>query len=117
VRIPVEHSILAGLVVILTIACASPKPLSGGPKDTLPPRILDYESTPNKQTQFHEKQITITFDEWIVLNNVDQQLVTSPLMPKKPEIKQKGKTMIITLPDSLRRIQPTRSILEMLYRI
>jgi len=102
VRIPVELRILAVLAVILMIACASPKPLTGGPKDTLPPRILDYESTPNKQTNFHEKEITITFDEWIELKNVDQQLVISPLMPKKPEIKQKGKGIVITLPDSLK---------------
>ena len=101
-RFPIELCIITGFAAILLIACASPKPLSGGPKDSFPPRILDYESTPNKQTNFHEKQITITFDEWITLNGVDQQLVTSPLMPKKPEIKQKGKSMIITLPDSLR---------------
>lgn len=94
--------ILVFTVYALILACASPKPLSGGPKDALPPRILVYESTPNKQTNFHEKEITITFDEWVELRGVDQQLVVSPLMPKKPVIKLKGKSMIITLPDSLR---------------
>jgi hypothetical protein len=101
-----SSNFLSGIIVLAVIsflfACASPKPLSGGPKDALPPRILDYESTPNKQTNFHQKEITITFDEWIELKGVDQQLVISPLMPKKPEIKQKGKSIIITLPDSLR---------------
>ncbi|HEX5112654.1 MAG TPA: Ig-like domain-containing protein [Saprospiraceae bacterium] len=101
-RFPIELQVFTGIAVVLMIACASPKPLTGGPKDTLPPRILDYESTPNKQTNFHEKEILITFDEWIVLKNVEQQLVISPLMSKKPAIKQKGKGILITLPDSLK---------------
>jgi hypothetical protein len=53
------------------------------------------------QTHFKEKQIIITFDEWITLKDVYRQLVISPLMPKEPDIKQKGKAILITLPDSL----------------
>jgi uncharacterized protein (DUF2141 family) len=93
--------VLLGMVITLW-CCASPRPLTGGPKDTLPPRILDYASTPNRQTSFREKQITLTFDEWITLKDVNGQLVISPLMPERPEVKQKGKTIIITLPDSLK---------------
>ncbi len=89
-------------IVAQTIGCASPKPLSGGPKDTTPPVIIESASTPNRQTSFTEKQIIITFDEWVDVNDVDAQLVISPLMPKKPQIKLKGKAMIITLPDSLK---------------
>jgi hypothetical protein len=89
-------------IVVSFYSCASPKPLSGGPKDIAPPDLIENESTPNRQTSFREKEIILTFNEWIELKDVNAQLVISPLMPKKPEVKQKGKSMIITLPDSLK---------------
>lgn len=93
---------LTAIAAVVLVSCASPKPLSGGPKDVAPPVILEAESTPNKQINFKEKEIVLTFDEWVVLKDVYVQWVVSPLMPKEPEIKQKGKSIIITLPDSLR---------------
>ncbi|MEO6130776.1 MAG: Ig-like domain-containing protein, partial [Saprospiraceae bacterium] len=84
------------------MACASPKAPTGGERDTKPPAIIESASTPNKQTNFQEKEITITFDEWTTLKDIYTQLVISPLMPHAPEIKQKGKGIVIKLPDSLR---------------
>jgi hypothetical protein len=89
-------------MITLLIRCASPKPLSGGPKDIAPPDLLENASTLNRQTSFNEKRITLTFNEWIVLKDINTQLVVSPLMPKEPVIKQKGKAIIIDLPDSLK---------------
>ncbi|MBK9984797.1 MAG: Ig-like domain-containing protein [Saprospiraceae bacterium] len=95
-----------GLLLISALfclyACASPKAPTGGLKDSKPPVIIEKESTPNKQTNFHEKEITILFDEWITMKDVYTQLVVSPLMPHDPDIKQKGKGIIIRLPDSLK---------------
>lgn len=82
-------------------ACASPKSPTGGPKDETPPAVIEAVSTPNMQTNFHEKEIIITFDEWVTLKEIFSQLVVSPLMSHDPEIKQKGKAIIIKLPDSL----------------
>ena len=82
--------------------CASPKPLAGGVKDETPPSVIEAESTVNEQTNFNDDEIVITFDEWIVLKDVYSQLVISPPMPDDPEITQKGKSVIISLPDSLR---------------
>ena len=89
------------ILQLSVLACASPKSPTGGPEDTTPPRIIDEESTPNRQTNFSEDKITITFDEWVTLKDVKTQLVISPLMPDEPEIKQKGKSVIVELPDSL----------------
>jgi hypothetical protein len=82
--------------------CASPKSPTGGAKDETPPAVVESASTPNKQTNFHEKEITIVFDEWVTIKDILSQLVVSPLMPHEPEVKQKGKGIIIKLPDSLR---------------
>lgn len=89
-------------MTLLAVSCASPKPITGGDKDEAPPAIVEDESTPNHQTQFHENKITITFDEWFTLKDVFSQVVISPLMPHEPEIKQKGKSILITVPDSLK---------------
>ena len=86
----------------MLIACAAPKAPTGGPVDEAPPSIIWEESTPNKQTFFKDKKITITFDEWITLKEVNSQLVISPFLPEVPEVTQKGKSIIINLPDSLK---------------
>lgn len=100
-----SSSRLRGLCLVflgLAIGCASPRAPTGGDKDITPPRIISEESSPNHQTNFSEKEITITFDEWVTLKDVLSQLVISPLMPMPPEVKLKGKSVIVELPDSLR---------------
>lgn len=88
-------------VLFLLFACASPKAPSGGPDDVTPPAIIEAESTPNFQTYFQEDEIVLTFDEWVTIKDVHNQMIISPLLPAKPDIRQKGKSIIITLPDSL----------------
>jgi hypothetical protein len=88
-------------VIPLLFACAAPKAPTGGPKDETPPMVVEGESTPNYQTNFVPEEIIITFDEWFNLKDAQSQVVISPLMPENPEIKQKNKTIVITVPDSL----------------
>jgi len=93
--------IILALPAFLFLACASPKTPTGGPIDELPPVVIAEESTPNGQTNFTDDVITITFDEWFTIKDVNTQMVISPLMPEQPEVKQKGKSIVIELPDSL----------------
>ncbi len=95
---------ITGILLVVSAfgACALPQSPSGGPKDETPPRLIEAESTPNQQTGFQDREIVLVFDEWIVLKDVYTQLIISPPMPEDPEIKQKGKTIRIELPDSLR---------------
>src|SRR5688500_1476411 len=97
-----SYAAVVSLIMFLLICCASPKAPTGGPADKTPPRIIEEESTPNKQTNFRENEIVMTFDEWVNLKDVYSQLVISPPMPDEPEIRQRGKAVIIELPDSLR---------------
>ncbi len=96
-----SFALLTG-ILFLIISCASPKAPTGGVADTAPPAIIEEESTPNRQTNFQEDEIILIFDEWVTLKDVYNQLIVSPIMPEEPEIKQKGKAIVITLPDSLR---------------
>nr|MDQ3016315.1 Ig-like domain-containing protein [Bacteroidota bacterium] len=89
------------LIALMMASCASPSSPTGGDPDKTPPKIISEESTPNQQTNFTGKEVVIVFDEWVTLKDVYNQLVVSPIMPEEPEIKLKGKGIIITLPDSL----------------
>ena len=89
------------LIIALSIyGCAQVVPLTGGDKDETPPKEL--KSTPeNKSINFAAKTITIEFDEFIRLQNLQQQLIVSPVMEKQPEVSVKGKKLIIKLIEEL----------------
>ena len=85
---------LIGIAFVFSLVqCANPIPLEGGPKDTTAPGIDSLRSTPNMQTNFKQQDIEITFDEWVQLNNVFQQVVISPPLEPRPEIVLRGKTV------------------------
>ena len=88
-------------VFILCWSCAQQGSPSGGPRDEDPPVVLESEP-PNYSTRFNAKKVQITFDEYIVLENVNQQLIVSPPMEEKPEVKLKKKTLVIEINDTLK---------------
>ncbi|MCC9041988.1 Ig-like domain-containing protein [Myroides sp. M-43] len=84
--------------------CAKRGFISGGDKDTIPPVVLG-SSPKNLSTHFDKKQITINFDEYVKIKNVNQNLIISPPMEKMPEVLPMGnarKTVTINLIDSLK---------------
>ncbi len=82
--------------------CANMARPTGGPKDTIPPKVLS-EIPPNFSTNFKAKNIVIQFDEYIKLNNVGKEFSISPDVDKQPIYKVKKKSLHITLPDSLEK--------------
>lgn len=81
--------------------CAKIGTVTGGPKDTIPPVVLHSEP-PFKATGIHPKKIVITFNEFLELKNIQQELLVSPPLHKQPEVKLKGKKIEIVLEDTLR---------------
>ena len=61
----------------LIFGCAKRGTPTGGPKDTIPPLLINA-SPKNKSIQFKSREITLSFDEYIKLKNLDQQLIISP---------------------------------------
>jgi hypothetical protein len=91
---------IALFITIGLISCAKVAMPSGGPKDITPPVVV--KCVPENGTLgFTGKKITITFDEFIQLKEADKQLVISPPMQKAPELLLKGKSLIITIGDTL----------------
>jgi uncharacterized protein (DUF2141 family) len=92
------------LTVISTYQCARKSTPTGGLKDTLPPVMIN--ASPKMNTVFFDKEkITITFDEFIKLNDITKQLIISPPMEfSQYKIKPQGtvsKKIQIELLDSL----------------
>jgi hypothetical protein len=81
--------------------CAQQGSPSGGPRDETPPRVLECDP-PNYSTRFNNDRIEITFDEFVVLENVNQELIVSPPMEEDPEVKLKKKTIVIQIEDTLK---------------
>ena len=91
--------ILIALTVSILQGCANIGQLKGGPKDTKPPQIVKELSTPNLQTNFKKQPIILTFDEWVKLEDVFNQVVVSPPLNERPEVILKGKKLFIKLAD------------------
>ena len=83
--------------------CATIGSPTGGPKDSLPPVIVnltpDNFST-NRSLTEHEP-IIIEFDEFVQIKDQQKEFFTSPAMKKKPLITLKGKGIIVQLRDTL----------------
>ncbi|WP_350286508.1 Ig-like domain-containing protein [uncultured Croceitalea sp.] len=92
------------LVVFALWQCARRGTPSGGPKDVTPPELIKTEP-PNLTTNFKAKTIKLVFDEYIKLQDVQNQLIVSPPLKYLPLITpQSGasKSIEITLKDTLR---------------
>lgn len=86
--------------VLLFSSCAIKVSPTGGPKDVTPPKLK--KATPeNLGVNFSSKKIELTFDEYVQLNDVENQLIISPLIFPKPQVKAYKKSVFIILPDSL----------------
>ncbi|MCW8311030.1 Ig-like domain-containing protein [Sphingobacterium sp. InxBP1] len=90
------------MLIALSIQCASIQQPTGGPKDSIPPKILQENPT-NFSKNFHAKKIVITFDEYIKLANQQKEFSVTPEMESAPQFKVKKKNLEITLPDSLEK--------------
>ena len=89
------------LSAVLLQRCASIVTPTGGPKDEMPPVVV--ETTPeNRSVNFNSKRIDITFDEYLTLENAKQKVIFSPLLDEKADIKLKDKTVVIKFNETLR---------------
>lgn len=78
------------------MSCAKRGSITGGLKDTLAPVLVS--STPkNFTTDFKGNEITLVFDEYIKLKNLNKQLIISPPMKYEPLITPTGVSKFINI--------------------
>ena len=69
------------LSILVISGCAKRGSPSGGPVDSIPPVLINASPKINS-INFDSKEIRLTFDEFVKLDNVDEQLIISPPINK-----------------------------------
>lgn len=87
-------------IAVLTTGCAQIISPTGGPRDTLPPKLVT--ANPKMEaTNFTGNHINLYFDEYVQLQDLQQNLLVSPTPKNNPYIDAKLKTITIRLRDTL----------------
>ncbi|HBS85650.1 MAG: hypothetical protein A2W91_14195 [Bacteroidetes bacterium GWF2_38_335] len=84
-----------------TIGCANVGELTGGQTDSEPPLVVKT-SPENRSVGFTDRKIILEFNEYVRLNSATQKLMVSPPLKQQPEIKVRGKSVVITINDTLK---------------
>ena len=82
-------------------SCANIKgSIEGGPKDTLPPVVVRMNPEFNS-TNINPKTVSIYFDEFIQLKDLQKEFFTSPFMTVRPTTMSKGKYIVTEIKSEL----------------
>jgi hypothetical protein len=80
--------------------CANIVPPTGGPRDTLPPRLVSAVPG-DSDRNFNTNKIVFTFDEYIDPKDIRTELIVSPLPKVEPIVDSKLRTLTVKLKDTL----------------
>jgi len=96
--------LVGGLLMIWMVglfgACANIIPPDGGARDSLPPRLIAAVPK-DSATNILPKLITLNFDEYINLQNINENLIVSPTIKSNPLVDYKLRTVTVKIKDSL----------------
>lgn len=91
---------IAFIGIMSGTGCANIIPPTGGPKDTIPPKLVS--AVPKNGTlNFNGKLITFTFDEYVEVKDKEKNLVINPSPKSTPTVESKLKVVTVKLRDSL----------------
>ena len=95
--------IIALIVIAWTVrSCANRgQGPQGGPKDITPPTVVK-ETPENGALNYKSKQIEVEFDELVLTEKVMDNVVISPPQLKLPDIKTRGKKLLVVFNEDLK---------------
>ena len=96
-----RRSLWIGVFIFLLVACAQERPITGGDIDREGP-VVQAIFPPNFSLNFSSPTIEVEFDEYIVLNDFQSQLIVSPPLTKRPDVQVKNKTLVLTFKEKLK---------------
>ncbi|MCW3119388.1 MAG: hypothetical protein JWM28_3470 [Chitinophagaceae bacterium] len=105
-----KNRLFTGVSVILLIAlipqilvqtgCANIIPPLGGPKDSLPPVVINIKPSDSAKN-FTDNRIVFSFDEYVEIQDVQKNLIVSPTPKIVPAVDRKLNTIVVKLKDTL----------------
>ena len=89
------------VLMLLMASCANRgQGPQGGPRDTIPPVVVK-EDPLNGTLQFHGKEVVVSFDEYIQLDDIQKNVLISPPQQNTPEVKAIGKKVSVVFQEDL----------------
>jgi uncharacterized protein (DUF2141 family) len=89
------------IVFLLIYSCAKIGSPTGGPRDRIPPEVVRALPVAGS-TNFSGRKIEITMNEYVALDNINENLLVSPPMEKKPKVWLKGKIVVAEFEEDLK---------------
>ncbi len=99
-KIPLFFVAALAWIVIIS-SCANVGMPTGGPKDSIPPVLINTQPG-YKSLGFGGNEVRLTFNEYIVSDQISEILVVSPPLEKRLSVRTKSKTLIIRFNESLK---------------
>jgi uncharacterized protein (DUF2141 family) len=96
-----KHKIYGIILLTIIAGCAKISAPSGGPKDRVPPIVVKSDPE-NGAKNFKGDEVSVTFNEYVVLEKINEKFMVSPPMNKKPKIFLRGKSVHVQYEEALR---------------
>ncbi|HTL09946.1 MAG TPA: Ig-like domain-containing protein [Chitinophagaceae bacterium] len=93
-------SFTGAIVLLGGNGCANPIAPAGGPKDSLPP-VLVAVTPKDSSENFNAKRVTFSFNEFVEVANVHDNLIVSPVPKIDPIVESKLRTVTVKIKDTL----------------
>ena len=94
-------SLVLGTVLFSHSCANTTTPPSGGPKDTIPPVLVELYPYPGAtHVPVHKTQLMFKFNEFVTVKD-QQSIFLSPPMEKRPKFRLKGKAVIVSFENDL----------------
>ena len=97
-----SYRLIVSLAVLALCASCANRGVGpqGGPRDTIPPAVVK-ELPAYGSLNIANKKLEITFDEYIQLQDIQNNILISPPQINQPEIKAIGKTLSVVFQEDL----------------
>jgi len=80
--------------VAFLAGCANPKGITGGAKDTIPPKVTKILPA-NKTLNYTGQVVILEFDEWIKPNNLQKELIITPAIAGTYKVRESKRSIVL----------------------
>jgi len=87
-------------LIITGTGCANIIPPTGGPRDSIPPVLIEA-TPPDSAINYKGNRITLTFNEYVALENALENVLVSPVPNNNPVVDFKLRNVTVKLRDTL----------------